>query len=439
MIGNAVLWCSLIWMPIILYLMLRNETKFKKNIAVVVTFPFEGRKHPDVIARLEKFKKDELLLCIALMVLGVPGIFLDFRLSFTLWFVWMLLCITLPYVLYVLCNRDLKRIKVEHGWKQAAAADVVTVDLCALPAAKWMSPWAFAVPAALAVAPIFIEPTMYFMYLLDTAMVLLCWLGYRYLFRNKSEQVDDNTTVTVALTRIRRCQWGKMWLLCAYSCAVMNWLAAMTLYNEAAMTIGLVVFMFVIVGVSFAIEFKTRRLQEKLTADSGKDFYVDDDDKWIGGLFYYNPNDDRLVINDRVGTNSSVNLAKPAGKVLYGFLVLLLVSMPLWGLLMGNGEIHTDITNEYVYIEGKPHKYTIETDDVVSVQLLEELPAISRTGGTGLPEFLGGNFMSKEYGKLKVCLNPTVGPYVLVETPDTTYLLGTNDEQQTVAIYNALK
>ena len=153
------------------------------------------------------------------------------------------------------------------------------------------------------------------MYLLDTAMVLLCWLGYRYLFRNKTEQVDDNTTVTVALTRIRRCQWGKMWLLCAYSCAVMNWLAALTLYSEAAMTIGLVVFMFVIVGVSFSIEFKTRKLQEKLTADSGKDFYVDDDDKWIGGLFYYNPNDDRLVINERVGTNSSVNLAKPAGKV----------------------------------------------------------------------------------------------------------------------------
>ena len=56
-----------------------------------------------------------------------------------------------------------------------------------------------------------------------------------------------------------------------------------------------------------------------------------------------------------------------------------------------------------------------------------------------MPEFLGGNFASKDYGKLKVCLNPTVGPYVLVETADTTYLLGTNDEQQTVAIYNALK
>ena len=439
MIGNAILWASLIWMPIMLYVMLRNETKFKKNIAVGVTFPFEGRKHPDVLSRLEKFKKDELILCIALMVLGVPGIFLEFKLSFTLWFVWMLLCITLPYVLYVLCNRDLKRIKAEQGWKKPAAADIVTVDLCALPATKWMNPWAFAVPALLSTMAVSAEPSLGALYWINTALVLLCWLGYRYLFRNKSEQVDHNTTVTMALTRIRRCQWGKMWLLCAYSCAAMNWMAALTLYSETAMTISLVVFMFVIVAASFCIEFKTRKLQEKLTADSGKDFYVDDDDKWIGGLVYYNPNDDRLIINDRVGTNSSVNLAKPAGKVIYGFLVLLLVTMPLWGLLMGNGEIHTDITNEYVYIEGSMHKYTIETDDVISVQLLKELPAISRTGGTGMPEFLGGNFASKEYGKLKVCLNPTAPPYVLVETTDTTYLLGTNNEQQTMAIYNALK
>jgi len=439
MIGNSMLWLMLIWLPILEYVILRNETKFKKNIAVGVTLPFEGRRHPAVVARLEQFKKELLWVCIGITLLGIPGIFLEFQLSFILWFVWLLLAIAAPYIPYVLCNRDLKRIKSEQGWRQPAAADVVTVNLCALPETKWLSPWSFALPAALSIIPALIERTMAFMYLFDAAFVLLCWLGYRYLFRNKSEQVDDNTTVTVVLTRIRRCQWGKMWLLCAYSFAAINWLAALTLYNETAMTIGMVVFMVVIVAASFRIELQTRHLQEKLTADSGKDSYVDDDDKWIGGVVYYNPNDDRLIINDRVGTNSTVNLAKPAGKVIYGFLALLLLTMPLWGLLMGNGEINTDITNEYVYIEGGMHKYTIETVDVVGVQLLEELPAISRTGGTGLPEFLGGNFASKEYGKLKVCLNPTAPPFVLVETEEQTYLLGTKDEQQTMAIYEALK
>jgi len=84
MIGNAALWMNLIWLPLLLYFMLRNEAKFKKNIAVGVTLPFEGRQHPDVLARLEQFKKQELLVCIGLMLLGIPGIFLEFSMSFSL-------------------------------------------------------------------------------------------------------------------------------------------------------------------------------------------------------------------------------------------------------------------------------------------------------------------------------------------------------------------
>lgn len=439
MIGNTVLWLSLIWLPILLYFMLRNETKFKKNIAVGVTLPFEGRGHPDVLARLEQFKKQELLVCIGLILLGIPGIFLEFTMSFSLWFVWITACVVVPYIPYVLCNRDLKRIKAENGWKRPSAADTVTVDLGAIPKPNWLSPWAFVPAFILSLAPLVFDRDFAVMYLIDAALIVCFWLGYRYLFRNKAEIVDNNTTVTVALTRIRRCQWGKMWLLCAYSMAAINWLAYLTMYSPAAMTIGIVAFSVVLVGASMYVEFQTRRLQEKLTADSGKNFYVDDDDKWLGGLVYYNPNDSRTIINDRVGTNSSVNLAKPAGKLLYGITALIIVTLPLWGLLLGNSDIKTDIGTDSILIKGGMHEYTIQTEDVINVELLEKLPAITRTAGTGLPELLGGDFSSREYGKLKVCLDPTAPPFVLVETEERTYLLGTKDEAQTTTIYEALK
>lgn len=439
MIGNTVLWLSLIWLPILLYIMLRNETKFKKNIAVGVTIPFEGRQHPDVLARLEQFKKQELLVCIGLMLLGIPGIFLEFSMSFPLWFVWMTACIIVPYIPYVLCNRDLKHIKVEKGWKQPSAIDTVTVDLGAIPEQKWLSPWAFVPAVILSLLPLVFDRDFAVAYLIDTVIVGFCWLGYRYLFRNKAEIVDSDTMVTTALTRIRRNQWGKLWLLCAYAIGAINWIAYLTMYSPVAMTIGIVVFSVILVGATMHVEFRTRRLQEKLTADSGKSFYVDDDDKWPYGLFYYNPNDDRLVINDRVGTNSSVNLAKPAGKLLYGFVALLILTLPLWGLMFGNNNITTDISTDSIFIKGGMHEYTIKADDVTNVQLLEELPAIARTAGTNLPELFGGDFTSREYGRLKVCLDPTVPPFVLVETKDRTYLLGTKDENQTNAIYEALK
>ena len=439
MIGNAVLWLSLCWMPILMYVTLVNETKFKKNIAIGVTLPFEARRHPDVLARLAQFKKEELYICIGLMLLCIPGIFLSFSMSFSLWFVWMTAAVVVPYIPYVRCNTDLKRIKLEHGWKRPSAADTVTVDMAAMPDSKWMSPWLFAPAPLLCLIPMLFERDLSFLYLMDAAMAILCWLGYRYLYRNKAEMVDDNSTVTAALSRIRRIQWGRMWLLCAYAMAAMNWLAYLTMYSPTAMTIGLVVFMAVLIGASVVIEFGTRRLQEKLTADSGKDFYVDDDDKWPYGLFYYNPNDDRTVINNRVGTNSSLNLAKPAGKLMYGLTALVIVTLPLWGLFMGDGTIHTDIQKDKVFIEGGMHEYEILAEDVLHIELLEELPPVTRTAGTGMPEFLGGNFSSPDYGKLKLCLNPTAPPFVLVETEGTTYLLGTNEEAQTQAIYNALK
>ena len=437
--GSAIIWLSLCWMPLLMYFTLANETRFKKNIAIGVTLPFEGRTHPDIVARLERFKKEEKLICAALMLLCIPGIFVKFSMSFTLWMLWMLLCVVLPYIPYVQCNGDLKRIKTENGWRQPSAAETVTVDLSAMPDDKWMNPLVFVPALLLSLVPVLFDRDYWFLYLIDALMVVCCWLGYRYLYRNKAEMIDENATLTATLSRIRRRQWGRAWLLCAYAMAAINWLAWLTMYSPTAMTIGVVVFTAVLVLMSVVIEFGTRRLQEKLTADSGRDFYVDDDDKWIGGLFYYNPNDSRTLINNRVGTNSSLNLAKPVGKFVYLLTALLLVTLPLWGLLFGNGDIKSDIRTDSVTVECGMHEYEIAAEDVVRIELLDTLPAMTRTAGTNLPDFWGGNFRSATYGKLMLCLNPNAPPFVLVETGDATYLLGTNDKQQTQAIYDALK
>ena len=69
-------------------------------------------------------------------------------------------------------------------------------------------------------------------------------------------------------------------------------------------------------AAAVALELRLRQLQEKLTAQSGRGWYPDDDDKWIWGLFYYNPSDSRLIVNARIGVNTTVNLAKRSGKLL---------------------------------------------------------------------------------------------------------------------------
>ena len=43
---NIILWLSIIWLAPLMCFVLANEAKFKKNIAVGVTLPYEGRHDP---------------------------------------------------------------------------------------------------------------------------------------------------------------------------------------------------------------------------------------------------------------------------------------------------------------------------------------------------------------------------------------------------------
>lgn len=69
MTGKVILWLCVIWVPLVLYFFLANETKFKKNIAIGTTLPFEARTDPDVQARLGKFKRQLGAVCLILTAL----------------------------------------------------------------------------------------------------------------------------------------------------------------------------------------------------------------------------------------------------------------------------------------------------------------------------------------------------------------------------------
>src|SRR5690554_4004488 len=112
MLFNILFWSSIIWVAPLVYYMLANETKFKKNIAVGVTIPLEGRSDEEVIKRLEKFKKELRFACIILVVVAIACLFVsDIYTTISLYGIWIVFCIILSYIPYVRCNKDLKEIK----------------------------------------------------------------------------------------------------------------------------------------------------------------------------------------------------------------------------------------------------------------------------------------------------------------------------------------
>ncbi len=441
---NLILWGSVIWMPALFYVLLQNETKFKKNIAVGVTFPQEAREDEELQKILSVYKKQLRYICIGLFAAAVPCIFIPATagMVMTIWMIWLLLGCVLPYVPYIQCNRRLKQLKEARGWKLHSGT-VQTVDLRAASVeTRWLSPYWFLLPALISLIPLLTDTDIAIVYLLDAFMIMFFWFCYRCLYRNKSEVVDDNLALTEALTRIRRHHWGRMWLISAWFIAALNLLVWLSSSSASLTLTGILTLSLLLVITSIYLELKLRKLQETLTAQSGTGFYVDDDDKWIWGIFYYDPNDNRVIVNNRVGMNTTVNMAKLSGQIFMGITALLLLAMPFLGVWMDNLEttpVGLEITESVIVSTHTGVEYEISLDDITHIEYVAEKPELRRTAGTGMETVQKGRY-STPWGSASICLDPRTLPYIYVETAEgKRYLFGSADSSETEAVYQQLQ
>lgn len=438
---KAILWLSVIWLPVMIGYMQLNEAKFKKNITVGVTLPESAQKDEGVLKILSDYRKYTILSCVCVMVLAVLCWLIDTPYITTVFMTWTLMSILLPMLPYFYANLKLKDYKKEKGWVQSKRT--VYVDTGAVENTRTLSPWLFVPPVILCLIPAVFDRSLIMIYLLFAFMCVSFWFGYRYLYRNKAEMFNEDSDVTNALSRMRRYNWGKEWLL-------LSWCIALTCVAMSApaqyQNIAMAVSMILIIGVciyAFSLEMKARRIQQKLTENSSSEWYVDEDDHWLLGMFYYNPDDTHFIINNRTGLNSTFNLAHPAGKITAAVAAVMIAGLPFIGLSLdrlGTKPIELNVTDTQLTTKTGFYRYEISLDDIAHTELLEELPSsLSRRMGTATDRLFEGTWSSGEYRVIKMLIDPNVSPYILIETSDGKYwLFNSRDSALTQSVYEQL-
>ena len=333
----------------------------------------------------------------------------------------------------------LKRLKKERGWVSAVEIDKTAYENVAWEPPKKLGPGLFFPPVLFSIAPIVHEilssgyMAMLAVYLINAALVAAFYLFYRLLFRTRPEVIDNDTSLSMALTKVRRYNWSKAWILLAWITGIFNLFFWIFIEHAMGMIITTGVFMAAVLVVALNAEFSARAAQEKLTAKSGAALHVDEDAYWIGGLFYYNPNNDSTLVPERVGINITVNLAKPGGKRLMAVALVMMLTMPIWGIAFMPMEftpLRIEGTDE-AFIMRHSTTYTIYLDDITEIELREELRAISRQWGTGLPNLSAGRWAIGNLGPATLRLNPQYPPFIVIRTNERNYVFGTNEAERT--------
>ena len=433
---------------ILIAVLLTNEARPKKNIVLGVTLPLLAQGDGRVRDIVRRFKRN-VWLSTGVMALLFAALALLSLGEFIMWSIALLIvAVFVPYVFYVRANRKLAALKKAEGWRVPYTGAVVVDLKAAAEPAQALKRRAFLPPVLIALVPLAaallsgdgaehrgglaMSATMVF-------IGLLCMFLYPLILRQRGDVAGPDSGKNAALTRVRRYNWGKMLLATSYLTAIFM-LAFWLLQDSALWTLVLTaVYMFALIGFCLSTEFTVRRTQERLTA--GESGYVDEDDLWIWGMFYNNPNDRHLFINDRTGSGMGVNVGRTSGKVFMALTAALLLGLMVLSIAVSLGfsaPVEAGIEGGTLYFEHGMEKYEIPLDGITSLELLYDLPSARRVAGTGLPNLAEGRFNVEGYENTRISLNPNEPPYIAVVTPDMSRIFALDTPEETEALYEKI-
>ncbi|MDR1687826.1 MAG: hypothetical protein LBS21_04350 [Clostridiales bacterium] len=441
---------SVFFFPVlpILYFILRNESKPKKNIILGVTIPYEARQTEEVLLICKNFRKHLGITALILAVIFPAAFFIKYiSVILTFYMLWLEAAIIAPYVSFTLYHRKLKRLKTEKNWEGSSAGKIVLDTKVSAITQKQYSFWLFLPPVIISLIPVFHaaffeSESLYFIaFVVNALLTVLFFVLYKTVFRLKSEVIDGDTAVTAALARIRSRNMGKSFLLISYFTGAYNICFWLFIESVTGILLSSAAYTVVVLFAAIGAEFAARSAQEKLTQNSGTGFFTDEDRYWINGMFYCNPSDRHAFVKDRVGINMSMNLAKVSGKIVMGISVLCILLLPVAGVFLITEEftpVNLVVTDSFIEASHTSPEYRISLAEIESAKLIYSLPKSQRVYGTGMDTLLKGKFRADGYGECEFCLNPQVSPFIVITAEGKTYILGGANSEDTANAYKML-
>ena len=145
--------------------------------------------------------------------------------------------------------------------------------------------------------------------------------------RTRNIVISRDSNVNANYNRAKKKTWADL-------LTAMSWVNAlfltgysilcMFLNNDMVILGGTLVYTVLLMVIVVIGAVNQRAVEKRYERDTDLELQ-DDDDKWIFGMFYYNPNDSRLNVEKRFGYGATINIAHPAGKVITVITALLLL------------------------------------------------------------------------------------------------------------------
>ncbi len=405
MIG-LVLFLTLIYWKIVFY----------QNFQILgVAFTPEHAESKEVQRLQDLFKRKQLLTSIVFVILT-----LVFQLDFfdgmrdTLQLIALFVYIIVSYLPFQSLQQQLIELKHDKGWiyaegKRQADLRVSREKGKGAPHSVWI--WLIWLASWFPLGLAFFSGAPFEVYLplliINVVFVILP-LSYNRAIRQKPAVIFEDSEMTLAYTRRYERLQGMGYLMITIVLTVflivLSWFTLRGASGLAFLLL-LLVFLLVLVGIIFYILQKNQALQTDFF--EGAPAYINERSGRYKWGFYYNPDDYRLFVPKQAsGMGVTINIARPAGKLMMGLTALFLAGVVVMALVMSTATFDVTIEEEGIAIEAPLYNSQISVEEIERVELTQTSLKGMRTNGYGGAEKAYGYFTLDEYGPVKLYAYP---------------------------------
>ena len=458
--------CCFLPCILIMFGVLYMEGRQKGNVLLGVTL-WPGADKEEGVRKIQKRFRKEMYLALLSSVLVFLCTCIPNRESIVLstQILWLMAAIAVFFVPMSNGNRRMKilkrerRIEILEGIPEAVTGaeggQKVYVDLKAAAAPKGKPFFRLSLAGALlglvpVLGELFLAQGSFYGWWTELLLVimflvgLLCLWFQRYFWRMRTDIISYRSQVNIQLSRVRQYQWSRFWCMFLWGNSVFNILLWISMHwTKGGIYLilgGTFAYMLLAMAGMFVAERNVRKVYGAFQKEEG--LSVEEDDHWICGMFYYNKNDNRFMVNQRVGIGTTVNLAKTSGKVFTAGISLLTAAVLVWAvgliLLEDFVPVSLKVTEDAVISSQYKEEYRIPLEEIDTVELVEELPAMSKRVGTALDTIKKGSFLTEDYAPCKVCVRIKKLPVVKITADGMVYYLNDEEPEVTEEVYEEL-
>ena len=302
-------------------------------------------------------RKAAMILTITICLLAVLLLFLPSTgVMMLAWVILVFAAIFLIAVPFAKGNKEMKALKKEIGMKRSGT---VYTDLTSTNVVHGLKkPWLL-LPNAIALAG------TVFAILVDLGVIkvaeklaceknALTSMSLSFLFiavilvplaimmdNARNSVISRDSNINANYNRAKKKGWADLFIAMSWTNAlflIAYTLFCMFVYSDTVLLVGLLVYMVILMAVVVIGVRNQSKIETRYARDTETELQ-DDDDNWVLGMFYYNPNDTRLNVEKRFGYGGTVNIAHPAGKaimIIAGLVVIGTIVCLVWAAATGN-------------------------------------------------------------------------------------------------------